>query len=94
MKEKCLQGPGQSRPAPRTEESMPETLFTQGPGRPLGTRGRGWGSVGRGAGFKWCKARTKMTFCPEGSTLQITMGAGEKEKIIFVFNRSKRAWCQ
>ena len=85
MKEKCLQGPGQSRPAPRTEESMPETLFTQGPGRPL---------VGRGAGFKWCKARTKMTFCPEGSTVQITMGTGEKEKIIFVFNRSKRAWCQ
>ena len=40
---------------------MRETLFTQGPGRPLGTRGRGPRSVGRGAGLKWCKARTQMT---------------------------------
>ena len=59
---------------------MWETLFTQGPGRPLGTRGRGPGSVGRGAGLKWCKARTQMTFCPDGSTLQITTGTGKRKR--------------
>lgn len=95
MKEKCCSRAPDSHAQPHANrKACRRCSLPRAPGRQLGTQGGGQGSVGRGAGFKWCKARTQMTFCHEGSTLQIATGPGEKENIIFTFNCSKRARCR